>query len=164
MSEVTAADQCPTCGRVSENWAENRDAIKGAQRSNADIDRCAAYKAWRWKWGAGLYVNDLDQVEWRMIDGHIIPVVVLELTRLDGDRHPLPMGYLQAIVERFTKRDAQGSTVVALAHRLGVDAVLTLFRHDLSEFWLFNLSAPTQWFHLDRDRYRAWLADHRGRA
>ena len=107
-------------------------------------------------------MTDIDQVEWRVQYGQPTPVVVLELTRLDGS-HPLPQTYLDAIVTRFTKRDGQAAAIVALANRLGVDAVIVLFRHDLSEFWLFDLSSPTRWFHRDQRQYRHWITNHGGR-
>lgn len=164
MTEALAVDdQCPTCGRMSADWSANRaPGNKRTQRNDAHIDRTADYRTWRRTFRHDCYVSDIDQVEWRITAGKPTPVVVLELTRIDGEMPP-PRKYLDAIVTRMTKRDAQGATIVALADRLGVDAVIVLFRENLREFWLWNLSRPTQWFHRSRDQYEEWLTRHRGR-
>ncbi len=85
-------------------------------------------------------------------------MVVLELTRLDGDVSPLPPAYLEAIKTRFHSRDGQAKSIVALANKLGVEAVIVLFRHDLSEFWLHKLSEPaSDWVYTSKAGYRRWL-------
>ena len=62
-------DQCPTCGRMSEDWSANREAgSKRSQRVDAHIDRCFDYRVWRRSLGRRLYVNDIDQVEYRIVD------------------------------------------------------------------------------------------------
>ena len=50
---------------------------KGRQRDDHE-DRAAGYRRFRMNYGAsGLCCADLDQVEWRMIDGMPTPVAVL---------------------------------------------------------------------------------------
>ena len=158
----TAPDQCPTCGRVSEDWGANRDPEKVRQRSDQE-DRLSDYRRWRWRLGAGCFVSDIDQVEWRLVEGQIAPAMVLEMTRLDGDAVPSP-SYLQAIIDRFTKRDGQGLAVCEIARRLGVDAVIVLFRHDLTEVWLYNLSTSIGWHHGSFPTYEKWIRELRGAA
>lgn len=148
-------DQCPTCGRVSEDWGANREAHKGHQRKDME-DRLAFYRAWRFSWGGGAFVSDLDQIEWRVMDGKIRPVAVFEMTRLDGDMKP-PQTYFDAIEKRFSTRDGQGGAVLEFACRLGVPAAIVLFRHDLSEFWVYVLSNPTKWFHFAAPAYQLWV-------
>lgn len=160
MSE--GQEQCPTCGRVSEDWSKRNEEIKGKQRQDAAIDRTADYRAWRQTWGGGCFTSDLDQVEWRIIDGKVVPLVVLELTRLDGNVAP-PPSYFEAIENRFRKRDGQGTAVVDIACRIGVDVVIVLFRHDLSEFWIHNLTTGGIWYPLTQDKFRRWLEGHKGR-
>ena len=134
--------------------------MKGKRRADTE-DRAAAYRQWRWNFRSA-YVSDIDQVEWRIVDGKVEPVLLLELTRFDGDNQPAP-GYFDAITARF-RREGQGRAAVTFASMLGVDAVIVLFRHNLEDFWLYNLTIGEGWYHLGRDCYRRWLeAKHHGR-
>lgn len=128
-------------------------------RARADIeDRAADYHRWRQGWGGGYYASDIDCVEWRIVEGQVVPVKVLELTRLDGDRTPLPPAYLEAIKRRFHERDGQAKSIVHLAWMLRVKAIVVLYRYDLTEFWLHDLGKPSgQWVHADEASYRRWL-------
>jgi hypothetical protein len=149
-------EQCPTCGRVSEDWSNNRDSgIKGKRRGDSE-DRAQAYRDWRMGIGGGLYVMDIDQVEWRLVGDHPSPVALVELTRVDGNMK-IPQTYLDAIVARFTKRDGQASLLLRVAESLGINAWISLFRWDLSEFWVYNLSTGDGWWHVNKDGYVRWL-------
>jgi hypothetical protein len=129
---------------------------KGKQRADTE-DRMTDYRAWRWNWGNGCYVNDIDQVEWRLHGGEITPVVALEMTQYDtNDRHPTS-NYLSAILNRYENRDAQAESIKAFAKRLGVDAIIVLFRENLKEFWLYNLTLGEGWVHKDQAAYKTWL-------
>jgi len=147
--------QCPTCGRVAEDWTTKPDGQKVRGRKDNE-DRTVDYTAWRRKWNRSSYVSDIDQVEWRVRDGQIIPVAVLELTRLDGDMMPRP-AYFDAIINRFTKRDGQAKSITLFSKLLGVDAIIVLFHYNLENFWLYNLSTSSGWFHLKKEGYRKWL-------
>lgn len=143
--------QCPTCGRIREDWANPEtkhlavSLSKGRQRQDNE-DRTIAYREWRRQLGASFYVTDLDHVEWRIRDGVPKAVAVFELSRVDGNI-ALPDSYLKAVLDRYNKRDGQGVIVKTLAEELKVSAWIILFRHDLSEFWVLNLSHPEQgWF------------------
>lgn len=151
--------QCPTCGRCTEDWAstESRttDDHKGRQ-TVSDRDKTASYRRWRWNFGNGCYASDVDMVEWRMVDGRPTPVAVLELTELPGNRTP-PPSYLDAILQRYVERDGQAAFIRQVANLLHCPAVIVLFRWDLSEFWTYNLSAPSGWRHRSRDEYERTL-------
>ena len=150
-----ALDQCPTCGRVSEDWSSNRTDQKGQVRRD-NKDRMVGYRKWRRKWDRTSYVSDIDQIEWRVVNGEIVPVAVLEMTRMDGEMMP-PKGYLDAIITRYTKRDGQAKSICHFAELLGVEAIIVLFQHNLENFWLYNLSTGTGWYHLTKKGYRSWL-------
>jgi hypothetical protein len=148
--------QCPACGRVNEDWSSNRDdGPKARQRSDKE-DRTLAYRDWRRTAGQRLYVMDFDQVEWRVIDGKFEPVAIVELTMVNGTIR-VPQGYLDAIITRFTERDGQASILREAAERMRIKAWITLFRWDLSEFWIYNLSENTGWWHVDQHTYINWL-------
>ena len=161
---MTEEYQCPTCGRIQEDWG-NADtkalAItlnKGKQREESE-DRTADYRAWRWNIGSGCYVSDIDHIEYRISNGIIKPVALLELTRVDGDR-PIPDTYLNAILNRFKKRDAQYNLITHAAKELDCKAWVVLFREDLNEFWLYNLTNNRGWYkNLAKDKYKRWLLD-----
>ncbi len=151
-------DFCPACGRVQENWGEKRSAAKGHRRSDIE-DRGREYRDWRRGIGRSFYVMDIDQVEYRYVNGVMTPVLALELTRLDGDREP-PETYFQAITKRFSNRDGQAAAITQLAGKLGVDAVIVLYRYNLSQFWLYNLTKNKGWYKLSLDGYKQWICKH----
>ena len=159
--------QCPQCGRIRENWGnEDTKALaitmnKGKQRKDTE-DRAASYRAWRWTLGGGCYVSDIDHVEYRIVGDEIKPVALLELTRVDGDRL-IPNKYLSSILDRFKKRDAQKKLITFAATELKCKAWVVLFRHDLSEFWLYNLSNERGWYkNLDKSQYKTWIKNDCG--
>jgi hypothetical protein len=152
---MTDANQCPTCGRVDEDWASNRPDLKGRQRGDRE-DRCRDYRGWRWKFGGGLYASDVDQIEWRIENGVFRPVAVLELTRVDGNI-PVPQSYLDRILLRFGERDGQGKIARRTAELLGCKAWIVAFRWSVNEFWVYNLTDGRGWWHTDRALYRKWI-------
>jgi len=155
MSEVTNHGQCPTCGRVAADWSAKFGASKGRQRVDTE-DRAAPFRDWRRSLGRPYYVCDIDQVEWRMIDGRPVPVAVMELTRVDGNV-AIPATYLEAILTRFTKRDGQGAATKAFAELMGVKAWIVLFRWDMSELWLYNLTDGRGWWRRDKRVVGKWI-------
>ena len=128
---------------------------KGRQRKDRE-DRTLDYRLWRFNMPRGLYTTDVDQVEWRIRDGEMVPVAILELTRVDGDRTPVP-NYFKAILDRYEKRDSQKHTITHIASKLGVDAFIVAYLEDLSEFVLYNLSKPTGWEYMGKDTYQDWI-------
>jgi hypothetical protein len=100
---------------------------------------------------------DVDQVEWRRDEeGEPYPVATIELTRVDGNR-PVPASYLQKILDRFGERDFQAAHSKHVADALGVYCFIVAFRHDLSEFWVYNLSGGRGWWHLLPGQYERFL-------
>lgn len=151
--------QCSACGRVSPDWSApdsvaRENGSKVAQRPPIE-DRLRPYRDWRWRLG-GAYVADLDQVEYAIVDGEVVPVAVLEMTRVDGDRLP-PPSYFESIRSRIMVRDAQGRVAVALAARLGVRAYVVAFRWDCSEFWVCGLTDDTGWKRATPAAYERWI-------
>jgi hypothetical protein len=99
---------------------------------------------------------DIDQVEWRVIDEVPTPVAMLELSRVDGNVH-LPPSYMKAVLDRFNKRDGQGETIRAFAKSLEVKAWIVLFRWDLTEFWVYNLTDSRGWWEMKKPKYEHWI-------
>jgi hypothetical protein len=121
-------------------------------------DRAAVYRNWRYKAGLSRgYVADIDQLEYRFIDGVFTPIALLELTRVDDENWISPQ-YLNAITERF-KRDGQGKVAREVASLLGLacEAWIVLFRKSLSEFWIYNLTLEKGWVQMSQVEYRNWL-------
>lgn len=124
-------------------------------------DRSVNYTDWRRKVGHGAFCQDIDQVEYRIIDGQIFPVLILELTRYDYENEPTK-AYFDAILKRFNK--SQGQAATHFAQLLGVDCVIVLWKFDLSTFWLHNISTNNEeWYRANESRYRKWLIDHHGK-
>lgn len=154
--------QCPTCGRMKRDWTHegairNEQGHKIGTEDVPDIreDRTAAYRKWRRSLPqAG--ATDFDQVEWRYRNKELEPVALLELTRVDGNVS-LPPSYLQSILDRFEKRDWQGKLAKRAALQLGVKAWIVAFRHDLTDFWVYNLTDGRGWWTMTQGEYSAWL-------
>lgn len=169
-------DQCPTCGRVSLDWRDEEsvvrvDGTKAVQRPDTDVDRTVKYREWHRTFGPDICVNDLDQIEWRVIDGAVVPVAHIELSRVDGNRD-VPLTYLEAAWNRFTVRDLQSKVSTLVAEALGIPAYFVLFRWDLTEFWIREFYVPGRapvddWFPpsvggISADDYRSWIVGLKG--
>ena len=82
-------------GGMANAHAGEFKKIKGVQVASQD-----AYRHWRQNLGRPLLVQDIDQVEYRCIDNQVVPVALLELTKVDWDNAIRP-GYFTAIRDRM---------------------------------------------------------------
>lgn len=158
--------QCPTCGHVPEEIAQRHYGTpKGRSRADRE-DRCAGYRDWRLGFGDGCYVADVDQVEWRIRGGVLVPVATLELTRLDGEMlHP--KAYLAGTLRRRFPPEGSSEAnkghgfqthhAVNVAKKLGVPCFVVIFKWDLTHFWVYNLSDRRGWWEMDKERYERWI-------
>lgn len=118
-------------------------------------DRTFLYRDERWnrRW-ANKCVQDLDQIEYTVVDGEIVYVAVLELTRRDF--HPTiqdpPKTYFKSILDRY-ESDMQGRLAVDVAKKLGVDAYIVVFDEDVSRFWVYNLSRSGEFIEYSKDEF-----------
>lgn len=155
---MTNPRQCPTCKRVFREWdlPNSRRTIRSGSKGrqlDSRFDRVADYRAWRWGLGHKLYCSDVDFLEWRHVNGTVRPAGIIELTRVDGAER-LPDTYLESIIKRIFIRDAQGVVIRSVALALGVPLFVVAFRHDLSEFWVWD---GYRWDYKMRDAYEYWL-------
>jgi hypothetical protein len=86
----------------------------------------------------------------------MVPVAVLEMTRIDDDRVPGP-NYFKAIINRFETRDTQKYTITHVAKSLGVDVYIVAFLKNLSYYTIYNLSKGGNWTTLNEEEYINWL-------
>ncbi len=165
MGEVADEDPCPECGRVSHDWSKRFDSERDEKghkgvfnkEDSFKEDRNAPYRRWRYTLGKGIWAMDIDQVEWRRDrNGEPYPVATIELTRVDRDDEK-PDAYFQKILDRFGERDYQAQHVKHVAAALGVHCYIVAFRHDLTEFWVYNLSAGRGWRHWGPEQYAGFL-------
>lgn len=124
---------------------QTNEGTKAYQRSD-DEYRAKPYLEWRRHISGGLYLNDIDSIEWRARDGQLVPVAVIEVTRVDLGKH-VSDRYLASIIERFMVRDKQGYMTKYIADKLGVRAYINLFRQDNSEFWIYSFNQE-RWRHM----------------
>ena len=139
----------------------NQYGGKGRQRDDNE-DRTLDYRKWRLNLPRGLYTTDVDQVEWRIRNGEMIPVALLELTRIDKKdgyalRTPSPK-YFAAILDRYENRDTQKKTITHLADKLEIDAYIVGYLENLSEFYVYNLSKGGEWETYSETKYKGWLS------
>jgi hypothetical protein len=99
---------------------------------------------------------DVDFIEWRFINGNLVPVGVMEATRVDLGRQ-VNDGYLNAITQRYLERDMQARATKFVAAKLDTKAYIILFRADCSEFWVFNLSDGGAWQYFDPKQMETFL-------
>lgn len=122
-------------------------------------DRTTLYRDIRWKQGwPARCCQDLDQIEYSIVDDEIIYVAVLELTRRDP--HPNfknpPQSYFNSILDRFNS-DFQGRFAVRTAEVLGAEAYIILFDDDMERLWVYNLSRKIGFREFTREKYFEWL-------
>lgn len=127
-----------------------------------NVDRLAAYRRMRRRVGGYCYVQDIDQVEYRMRQGMVVPVALLELTRINGGTpgaDPAPV--LDAIINRVYTQTNQARASIEFARRLGVPPYLIAYDRQLTRFFVHELrdaDAPAStWTALHRRAYIDWL-------
>jgi hypothetical protein len=133
---------------------------KAHQRDDRE-DRTIAYRIWRRGVEGSPYTSDVDQVEWIFVDGRVVPVAVLELTRIDHER--IGPAYLQAILDRYD-RQGQGMFARHVGRALQCNAYIVAYRYDLSTYHLYNLTQNRGWVTMTQEEYSIWLQQHRDRA
>jgi len=131
-----------------------KDGQKAYQRSDKE-NRVQPYLDWHRNL-KGLYMLDVDSIEWRFKKGIMTPVAVIEITRVDNDKI-VTRKYLDAIIERFFKRDMQGKATLHVANALSCPAFITLFKEDCSMFYVYNLTDAEYWVKYTPAEYTGFL-------
>ncbi|MDX2273768.1 MAG: hypothetical protein NW237_17705 [Cyanobacteriota bacterium] len=137
------------------NKSQTESGAKAYQRHDSEW-RVKPYSDWHRTLDRKLLMIDVDFIEWRYREGELIPVGVMEVTRVDHDKLVTP-AYLAAIIDRFESRDLQAKAARQVAAALGVNAFIVLFREDCREFWVYNLTDPSPWQHLLPDQMETFL-------
>jgi hypothetical protein len=119
---------------------------KAYQRNDSEW-RLKPYSDWHRTLAKELLMVDVDFIEWRYRHGQLIPVGVMEVTRVDLGKHVAPE-YLEAILARYEQRDMQAEAARKVAAALRTKAYIVLFRADCKEFWVYNLTERKGWLHL----------------
>jgi hypothetical protein len=115
------------------------NGTKAYQRGSDYEDRSKAYKDWHRTLDRSLIMLDIDSIEYRFKDGVLTPVGVFEITRTDDDS--ISINYLQAIKDRFFKRDSiQALSALTVALALKTKAYITLYSKSTENFWVYCLS------------------------
>ena len=152
---------------------EKESGAKMRQRRDTE-DRAIAYRQWRHgRGGRSACVCDIDQLEYRYVDGIPTPIGILEITRYDAHVEPEP-SYLANIIDRYDKRDGQGKACRRWAEMLKVEAWIVLFRYSISEvgdkfydhdFWIYELTNPeAAWHAITQAQYERFLLKLEARA
>lgn len=118
---------------------------KAHQRTDLEW-RIQPYSDWHRTLDRSLLMLDVDFIEWRFRNNQLVPVGVMEVTRVDVGK-VVNDNYLQAIISRYEERDIQARATRLVASALRTKAFIVLFRQDCSEFWIYNLTDRTQWTH-----------------
>jgi hypothetical protein len=118
---------------------------KAYQRPDGE-NRARQYSDWHRTLDRRLLMIDVDFIEWRIRNGRLVAVGVMEITRVDHGKSVSP-AYLNAIVNRFEQRDLQARAARQVAAALGTKAYIVLYREQCTEFWIYNLSDRQGWSH-----------------
>tara|TARA_B100001123_G_scaffold170526_1_gene196134 strand:+ start:4522 stop:4950 length:429 start_codon:yes stop_codon:yes gene_type:complete len=117
-------------------------------------DRAKEFQQWHRTLGRRLLASDVDLVEWRLIDGELVPVGVLEITLADW---PPTKPYLDAIIHRYEKKDVQGRTARHVADALGCKAWIVCYTQGCQKFWVWNLTESKGWFNFNAKQMELFL-------
>lgn len=128
---------------------------KAYQRIDAEW-RIKPYSDWHRTLSKNLLMLDIDFIEWRFRNGRLVPVGVMEVTRVDIDKY-VTINYLNSIINRFEQRDLQARVARTVANALNTKAYIILFREDCSEFWVYNLTDKTMWANYDPKQMEDFL-------
>lgn len=156
-------DPCPYCGRAGRDWSDREPGTKKDQLPGDDEDKAVEYVAWHRKQGPHLLAMDMDQMEYRIIDGESVPVAFIELTRISGAPNP-PPSYFRKINIRAGIRDNQIAALRAVARRARLPMYYVAFMPDGSEFHVADLldeSDPPTWKRYSESAYVKFLNDLR---
>ncbi|PKN12747.1 MAG: hypothetical protein CVU69_05130 [Deltaproteobacteria bacterium HGW-Deltaproteobacteria-4] len=138
----------------------NDQGSKSVQRSDkGHVDRSENYLKWHREQGRELYMQDIDCIEYKFINGEVVPLSVNEITMVESGI-AVTTNYLNAIVDRFN-RDAQYKVITSIAKILGVEARVVLYREDCTEFWLYNLTKKKGWLERTPEQMKDWLYQFR---
>lgn len=141
--------------------------MRGHRADNWE-DRLRVYRGWRMELGSGLFASDIDQVEWRSVDGELVPVALLEVTRVSVKEELRDFRYWQEylakIIERYqgTEGGAQGEMAQRLSEMLRVPVYIVAHWPDLSRFWVCCWWDPigqrrTAWYPMTLAEYLSFL-------
>lgn len=131
----------------------NAQGQKAYQRNDRE-DRSLVYRDWVRTVDTGGFLLDVDHIKYRWIDGKPKPVAITELTRCDSESVAYP--YLNAITDRFFRRDKQGEIINTLASLLHVPAYLVLFQKDMLWLWVFSFQKK-EWREFTPERWSLFL-------
>ena len=132
-----------------------KSGAKAHQRSDTER-RVQPYSEWHRTLDKRLLMLDVDFIEWRFRGGDLVPVGVMEVTRVDLGKS-VSERYLKSILSRYNERDLQGKVARRVAQDLGTNAYVVLFREDCSEFWIYNLTCSAGWWHCNPEEMEAFL-------
>jgi hypothetical protein len=128
---------------------------KAYQRLDSE-NRARQYSDWHRTLDRRLLMLDVDFIEWRIRQGELVPVGVMEITRVDQGK-PVAAAYLEAIINRFEERDLQARAARQVAAALGTKAYIVLYREGCTEFWVYNLSDRKGWRHFNAQQMEDFL-------
>ncbi len=128
---------------------------KAHQRIDTEY-RIQQYSDWHRTLDKSLLMLDVDFIEWRLIEGKLTAVGVMEVTRVDNGK-TVDDRYLQSIIDRYEQRDIQARATTQVAESLQTKAWIILFRESCTEFWVYNLTNKRGWWHLSPEKMENFL-------
>jgi hypothetical protein len=116
----------------------------------------SAYSLWRRGFGRGCYVNDIDYIEWRIINGKKTVVAVIETTFFTDEQER--GGQIAWECLDRIERDAGKWILQEVARAFAVPAYLVVGHENLTLFYVCRLD-DVRWHTMTRSRYRNWIQE-----
>lgn len=110
-------------------------------------DNSETYKSWHRTLDRHLYLTDVDSIEWRMANGILTPVGLIELTTFSDDS--IDQDKRDAVRDRFDRKTMQGAATRAVAVALRIPALVVLHKKDLSQFAVWDMASDA-WHSIDQ--------------
>lgn len=119
-------------------------------------DRSLRYKRWirDVKHRDGSFPMDIDMFVFRNTVEGYRPVAITEITRCDHET--VTQGYLDAVRERYTVKDVQGSVVRDMSQWMGIPAYLVCYQKYLKWFWVYGIN-DDHWQFYTKDEWANFL-------
>ena len=101
--------------------------------------------------------QDIDFVEFRSTPNGIVPVAIIETTRVDGTQ-PVSQNYLNNIIDRYRNWSLKQVAINSVTEGLGVPAYIVLFRENCKEFWINDFSdGSNDWTNVNAQQMEEFL-------
>jgi hypothetical protein len=119
--------------------------------------RSREYHNWRISLGLG-HVQDIDQLEYTIVDGNPKPVMIVELTKAEG-KVKFPGPYMQSISNNIARK-RQRAVARSVASSLDIPAWMLLYEDNFTRMWVKDIKlSGSGWVEISMKQWERYLRD-----